>query len=71
MDGQTWTSFASFNARTEENYRKRRAQRLEQRKVSRAKLTAALRLHNRLIALDMTLMGVLGVGLGVLIGFIV
>ena len=71
MAEQKWTSFKSFNARTEENYQKHRSLQLERRQASRRKLTASLRQRNKLVALDMALIGVLGIGIGVLLRCVV
>ena len=57
MNEQKW--FDQLNAKAEANYRKRQE-----------KLRRKCRQHNKLIALDMTLAGVLGVAVGVLVCFI-
>lgn len=63
MNEQKW--FDQLNAKAEANYRKRQARRAE----IKQRRTAAIRQHNKLIALNMTLAGVLGVAVGVLVCF--
>ena len=44
--------------------------KLARRRIARRRRTAAIRQHNKLVALDLTLSGVLGMALGVLVCFI-
>lgn len=43
---------------------------LARRRIAHRRRTAAIRQHNKLVALDLTLSGVLGMALGVLVCFI-
>ena len=68
MNEQQW--FDLLNEKVDANRRKHEARRIARQNKARRRRTAAIRQHNKLVALDLTLSGVLGMALGVLVCFI-
>ena len=67
MNAENWINYKEFNAKTEANYRKHQA---KNRMLLRLgdRMVRAKRRENRLIALDLSVIGICLLALGVLIG---
>lgn len=61
----------ALNEKVEANRRKYEAQRIARQNKAHRHRTAAIRQRNRLIALDMTLVGILGIATGVLVYYLI
>ena len=67
MNAENWINYKEFNAKTEANYRKQQARnRMLLRQGEQT--VRAKRRENRLIALDLSVIGICLLALGVLIG---